>query len=103
MEPVAAQGTSDQNTAGGHHRRVRTHSRGAAKASVRPVVNAGTLGTGAPVVSVIEDVASLGLSLLATLAPIIALLALLLFAYVALRLLRRARRRRARGEAHERV
>ncbi|MEV4257744.1 DUF4126 domain-containing protein [Spirillospora sp. NPDC049652] len=66
----------------------------ATKMSVRPVVNAGTLGTGAPVVSVIEDVVSLGMSLLAILAPALGLVALVLFAYVALRLLRRARRRR---------
>ncbi|WP_034485277.1 DUF4126 domain-containing protein [Actinomadura oligospora] len=71
----------------------------ATKASVRPVVNAGTLGAGAPVVSVVEDVASLGMSLLAILAPVLALVALLLFAYVAVRLLRKARRRRRRNRA----
>ncbi|RFU40468.1 DUF4126 domain-containing protein [Actinomadura logoneensis] len=67
------------------------------KATVRPVVNAGTLGTGAPVVSVVEDVASLGMSLLAILAPVLALVALVAFAYVTLRLWRRARRRRRRA------
>ncbi|MGK5552882.1 DUF4126 domain-containing protein [Actinomadura kijaniata] len=71
------------------------------KASVRPVVNAGTLGTGAPVVSAVEDGVSLGMSVLAVLAPVVALIALVMFAYVALRLVRYAcrRRRRRRGNA----
>ena len=34
-----------------------------------PVINVGTVGTGAPVVSTVEDVASLGLSLIALIAP----------------------------------
>ncbi|MFC4908063.1 DUF4126 domain-containing protein [Actinomadura gamaensis] len=67
-----------------------------AKASVRPVVNAGTLGTGAPVVSVVEDVMALAMSLLAVLAPVIGLIAIVLFAFAALRLVRLARRRRRR-------
>lgn len=72
----------------------------ATKATVRPVVNAGTLGTGAPVVSVLEDVASLGMSLLAILAPVLGLVAILLFGFVAFRLVRRVRRkRRARTAA----
>lgn len=67
------------------------------KAAVRPVVNAGTLGAGAPVVSTAEDTVSLGMSLLALLAPVVALVSLVLLAYVAFRLLRAARaRRRAR-------
>ncbi len=66
------------------------------KASVRPAVNAGTLGTGAPVVSTVEDSVSLGMSVLAILAPVVALIALLMFAYVALRLVRYAHRRRRR-------
>ncbi|WP_067476007.1 DUF4126 domain-containing protein [Actinomadura hibisca] len=69
------------------------------KATVRPVVNAGTLGTGAPVVSTVEDTVSLGMSLLAILLPVVALVVLVLLAYVALRLLRRARRRRRRRAA----
>ncbi|GAA1570435.1 DUF4126 domain-containing protein [Actinomadura kijaniata] len=66
------------------------------KASVRPAVNAGTLGAGAPVVSTVEDGVSLGMSVLAILAPVVALIALLMFAYVALRLVRYAHRRRRR-------
>lgn len=67
------------------------------KASVRPVVNAGTLGAGAPVVSTVEDIVSLGMSLLALLAPVLVLIALVLMAYVGLRLLRAAHRRRRRS------
>lgn len=46
----------------------------ATKASVRPVVDAGTLGAGAPVVSTVEDTASAGLSLAAVFLPILVLL-----------------------------
>ncbi|MFF5257660.1 DUF4126 domain-containing protein [Actinomadura viridis] len=67
------------------------------KASLRPVVNAGTLGTGAPVVSAAEDTVSLGMSLLAVLAPVVALAGLVLLAYAAVRL-RRLRRRRAAAD-----
>ncbi|MFC9974113.1 DUF4126 domain-containing protein [Spirillospora sp. NPDC127200] len=72
------------------------------KATVRPVVNAGTLGTGAPVVSTVEDTVSLGMSLLAILVPVAALVVLAVLAYAALRMLRaahRRRRRRATGSA----
>ncbi|MQA97175.1 MAG: DUF4126 family protein [Streptosporangiales bacterium] len=65
-----------------------------AKTSIRPLVNAGTLGAGAPVVSVAEDTASLGMSLLAILAPLVVLLALALLAYLAYRLIRTVRHRR---------
>src|SRR5919197_319131 len=41
----------------------------AGKAGARPVVNVATVGTGTPLVSAAEDVASLGLSLLAVFAP----------------------------------
>jgi hypothetical protein len=44
-----------------------------AKASVRPVVNTTTAGFGAPVVSTIEDVGSLALSLVAILIPVLVL------------------------------
>jgi hypothetical protein len=63
-----------------------------AKASIRPVVNAGTLGTGAPVVSTAEDAFSLGMSLLAILAPLVALLGIGMLAFVAARLLRLRKR-----------
>lgn len=76
----------------------------ATKASVRPVVNGGTMGTGTPVVSTVEDTISLGMSLLAILLPVVALILLIILVYVAMRLLRRLRarrrRRRQRTAAH---
>lgn len=68
------------------------------KAVARPVVNTGTAGIGAPVVSTLEDVASVGLSVVAILAPLLVVVLLVGLAVVALRLgsaLRRRRRRRA--------
>ncbi|HEV7936136.1 MAG TPA: DUF4126 domain-containing protein, partial [Actinomadura sp.] len=46
--------------------------------TVRPVVNGGTLGTGTPVVSALEDTISLGMSLLAILLPVAALIFLII-------------------------
>ncbi|KAB2342693.1 DUF4126 domain-containing protein [Actinomadura rudentiformis] len=66
------------------------------KTSLRPVVNAGTLGTGAPVVSTVEDTVSLGMSVLAVLAPVIALIGVIMLAFVSFRMLRAFRRRRRR-------
>ncbi|GAA1796659.1 MAG: DUF4126 domain-containing protein [Actinobacteria bacterium] len=43
----------------------------------RPAINAGTLGAGAPVVSTMEDGASIGLSLIAIFIPVLVILALL--------------------------
>lgn len=65
-----------------------------AKASVRPLVNAGTFGLAAPLMSVAEDTASLGMSLLAILAPIVALFALIGLAFGVYRLIHTVRRRR---------
>ena len=62
-----------------------------AKAASRPVVNAATLGLGAPVVSVLEDVTSLSLTVAALLLPVLVLV--LLVALVAVWW--RWRRRRA--------
>ncbi|MBW8481114.1 DUF4126 domain-containing protein [Actinomadura parmotrematis] len=64
------------------------------KAAARPVVNAGTAGTGAPVVSVLEDVAAVAMSVVAIVAPVVALVVLVLCGYAAFRLIRRRRRRR---------
>jgi uncharacterized protein DUF4126 len=69
------------------------------KASVRPVVNAGTAGTGAPVVSAVEDAVSLGMSVVAIVAPILALIAFLIFGFAAFRLVRRVRAWRRRRRA----
>ncbi|MDX6742985.1 DUF4126 domain-containing protein [Actinocorallia sp. A-T 12471] len=65
-----------------------------AKSTVRPVANAGTLGTAAPVLSTTEDVFSLGLSFVAILAPVVGIILVLLLLAVAVRLVLRAKRRR---------
>lgn len=70
----------------------------AVKASARPLIDGGTFGLGAPVVSTVEDTAYLGMSLLAILAPPVALALLLLSAWTVVRLLR-GRRRRVSGSA----
>jgi uncharacterized membrane protein len=71
----------------------------AGKATARPVINASTLGVGAPVVSTVEDGTSIGLSFVAILLPllVIAVLVLLAGALVWLWLLLRRRRRRRRA------
>ena len=73
----------------------------AGKASLRPVVNAGTGGLGAPVVSTLEDGASVGLSLVAVLLPALVLVVVVLVAVVLVVVLRRRRTRHAQdGPAH---
>jgi hypothetical protein len=47
-----------------------------AKAAIRPVVNGATMGVGAPVVSTVEDGASLSLSFIAILLPLLVLVVL---------------------------
>jgi len=64
------------------------------KATARPVVNAATVGVGAPLVSTIEDGTSLGLSLVAVFLPALVILALSLLAAAMLWLWRRLRRRK---------
>ncbi len=64
------------------------------KMAARPVINAGTLGAGAPVVSTAEDGVSVGLSLVAVLVPGLVVLALALLACVIIWLVLRVRRRR---------
>ena len=54
----------------------------AAKAAARPVVNATTLGVGAPIVSVVEDVTSLVGSLLAIFLPLVFLIFVGVIAFV---------------------
>jgi hypothetical protein len=66
----------------------------AGKVSARPVVNVSTGGLGAPVVSSVEDLTSLGLSLLAVFAPILMALALVGLVWGTVALVRRRRRRR---------
>ncbi len=70
------------------------------KAVTRPVVNASTLGVGAPVVSTAEDTASVGLSVVAIFFPVIVILLLVLLLWGAVALWRRGRRRaRERDQA----
>ncbi|GGO02113.1 membrane protein [Microbispora rosea subsp. aerata] len=71
----------------------------AIKATARPVVNATTAGAGAPVVSAVEDVGSLGMSLIAIFLPVLVVVALAVLAFAAWRLIRRARRFRAARRA----
>ena len=66
----------------------------AAKATARPVVNAATLGVGAPVVSIAEDLTAVAASVVAILAPFLVLVVALLAGYVAYRMVRRAKRRK---------
>ena len=66
------------------------------KALARPVVNATTLGAGGPVVSVVEDVTGLALSLAALLAPLLVVVLVVVVVVVVVRLARR-RRRTPRG------
>jgi hypothetical protein len=69
------------------------------KVAARPVINVGTVGAGAPVVSTAEDGASVGLSLIAIFIPVLVLVALVLLAWALIRMrLRRRRRRRRAGE-----
>jgi len=66
----------------------------AGKAAARPVVNAGTGGLGAPVVSTLEDGAAVGLSLIAVFLPVLVLLVLALAVWALVVLRRRWRARR---------
>ncbi|HMM93411.1 DUF4126 domain-containing protein [Phycicoccus sp.] len=52
------------------------------KMAARPVVNGATVGFGAPVVSTVEDGASIGLSIIAILAPVFVVVALGLLAWL---------------------
>jgi hypothetical protein len=66
------------------------------KASARPVVNLSTAGTGAPVMSVVEDITSATLSLLAILVPIFVVVFVAALVGVAVTAVRQRRRHRRR-------
>lgn len=66
------------------------------KAAARPVVNAATVGVGAPVVSTVEDGTSLGLSLVALFLPVLVILVLAVLAAAMFWLWRLRRRKRRR-------
>jgi hypothetical protein len=70
-----------------------------AKAAARPVVNATTFGAGAPVVSVIEDVFSVIMALVAILLPVLVLVLLVAMIGVFWWLIRRRRRRKQARQA----
>jgi hypothetical protein len=65
------------------------------KAAIRPVVNAGTAGAGAPVVSTAEDIFSTVLAFVAILAPLLVLVLLGVFVWMVVRWMRRRRRKAA--------
>ncbi len=67
----------------------------ATKAAARPVINATTLGIGAPVVSVVEDVTSAIASILAIYAPVLLVLFVAALAFIAYKVFNRFQRRRA--------
>ncbi|MEV4116276.1 DUF4126 domain-containing protein [Nonomuraea sp. NPDC049695] len=71
----------------------------AIKATARPMINVGTAGVGAPVVSTIEDAGSFGMSVVAVFAPVLVIVALLALAVLAWWSIRRVRRFRARRKA----
>ncbi len=64
------------------------------KSAVRPAANVATAGMAAPVLSTVEDVASVGLVFLAILIPVLVLVALVALVWAGFRLLRRQRKRR---------
>lgn len=65
------------------------------KSTVRPVANATTAGMAAPVLSTVEDIASVGLVFLAILVPVLVLIALVALVWAVVRIVRRRRRRAA--------
>src|SRR4051794_24701018 len=76
------------------------------KAAARPVVNATTVGAGAPVASTAEDIGSIVLALVAVLLPILVLLGLVLLVSSAIWVVRRRRQRKqaaVRGVRTERL
>lgn len=70
----------------------------AGKALSRPLVNAGTLGLGGPLVSAGEDVSSVTVSVIAILAPILVIGVLVVIGYVLFRIFRFRSRRRTQRE-----
>lgn len=63
------------------------------KTTIRPAANVATAGVAAPVLSTIEDVTSVGLTVIAILVPALVLIVLVALIWAAVSLLRRRRRR----------
>jgi hypothetical protein len=67
------------------------------KSTVRPAANVATAGVAAPVLSTIEDVASVGLVFAAILLPVLVLVSVVLLGWAVFRILRRRRRKAPAG------
>jgi hypothetical protein len=67
------------------------------KSTVRPAANVATAGVAAPVLSTIEDVASVGLVFAAILLPVLVLVGVVLLGWAVFRILRRRRRKAPAG------
>lgn len=67
----------------------------AVKAAVRPAANVATVGLAAPVISTVEDVTALGLSVLAIVVPVVALFVIAGLVVAVVLILRARRRKRA--------
>jgi hypothetical protein len=65
------------------------------KTAVRPVANVATAGVAAPVLSTVEDFASISLVFVAILLPVLVLVVVALIAWAAVKLIKRRRRRPA--------
>ncbi|HEY3340678.1 MAG TPA: DUF4126 domain-containing protein [Anaerolineae bacterium] len=65
----------------------------ATKAAARPAINATTVGLGAPIMSVMEDVTAAVASLLAIYAPVLFIICALVLGFVIFRLIQKIRRR----------
>jgi hypothetical protein len=65
------------------------------KTAVRPVANVATAGVAAPVLSIVEDFASVSLVFVAILLPVLVLVVVALIAWAAVKLIRSRRRRPA--------
>ena len=71
------------------------------KSTVRPAANVATAGAAAPVLSTLEDVASVALVFLAILVPVLVLVAVVVMMWAAVRIIRRRRGRSRSASAAE--
>ena len=69
------------------------------KSTVRPAANVATAGMAAPVLSTVEDIASVGLVFAAILVPVLVLVAVIALVWAVVRIMRR-RRRKAAAKQH---
>lgn len=70
------------------------------KSTVRPAANVATAGVAAPVLSTVEDIASVALVFVAILVPVLVLVAVFALAWAAVRILRRRRAGRPDARSH---